>query len=205
MILSILICTLPDRENQFNELLASLHRQLQNSGRVSYVKSQILHGNYYINRLVYGDIEIIACGDYRKHSIGKKRNILMDEAVGEYTCFIDDDDSVSDNYLELILEGVNKKVDCCSLKGIITFDGDRPKPFIHYKDCEKYYETDEAYHRYPNHLNCIKASISQQFRFPETNHGEDTSFATQVKQSGFIKTEHAIEPVIYFYNYISNK
>lgn len=205
MILSILICTLLEREKQFNELISSLHNQLQKAGRIGYVKSQVLHGNYYINRLVYGDVEIIACGDNRSNTIGKKRNILMAEATGEYVCCIDDDDKVSDNYIELLMGGINKGVDCCSLTGIITFDGERPKKFIHYMNCTHYYETTEAYHRFPNHLNCIKASIANQFKFPEKSHGEDTDWATLVKQSGLIKTEHTIEQVIYNYKFVTNK
>lgn len=62
-----------------------------------------------------------------------------------------------------------------------------------------------TYERYPNHLNCIKSSIAKKFKFPETNHGEDTDWATQIHKSGLIKTEHYIPEIIYYYDYKSKK
>jgi glycosyltransferase involved in cell wall biosynthesis len=150
------------------------------------------------------EVEIISWNAVQP-SIGGKRNALLTWARGKYVAMIDDDDRVSDNYIDLLMEGIKKDVDCCSLKGIITFDGERPKEFWHYLGCETYHETPEAYHRFPNHLNCIRASIAKQFKFPEISHGEDTDWATQLKRSGLLKTEHRIDEVIYFYNYKSKK
>ena len=59
------------------------------------------------------------------------------------------------------------------------------------------------YERYPNHLNCIKASIAKQFKFPEKNHGEDTDWATQIHKSGLLKSEYQIDDVIYYYDWRS--
>lgn len=144
-------------------------------------------------------------------SIGQKRNELLQDAEGEYVCFIDDDDIVSDNYVELLMEGINKEVDCCSLKGIITEDGKNPLIFEHSLKYGAYRTVTDSpvdqvrYERYPNHLNCIRTDIAKQFRFPETNHGEDTDWATQIHKSGLLKTEHYIPEVIYYYEYLSKK
>src|SRR5688572_12632582 len=55
--------------------------------------------------------------------IGEKRNCLLYLAKGEYVAFVDDDDDVSENYIDLLMEGINKGVDCCSLKGEYSVDG----------------------------------------------------------------------------------
>jgi len=138
-------------------------------------------------------------------SVGLKRNRLLERAKGKYLAFFDSDDMPTECYIESIMEGINKDVDCCSLTGLIMIDGRPPKKFIHYKDCTHYYEKPDAYHRFPNHLNTIRATIAKQFKFPEINYGEDTDWATQIKKSGLIKTEHTIEPVIYLYKYSSDK
>lgn len=153
------------------------------------------------------DIEILVYVDKGEKTIGEKRNKLLEWAKGEYLCFFDDDDLPSKNYIKNILEGIKKDVDCCSLRGIITFNGENPECFEHsikYKEY-KTVDCDIRYQRYPNHLNCIKSSIAKQFKFPEINHGEDSDWAAQVYRSGLIKTEHYITDVIYHYKFITNK
>jgi len=140
-------------------------------------------------------------------TIGEKRNKLLKIAEGDYVCFIDDDDDISDDYIKLLLEGINKNVDCCSLRGVITFDGETPEVFEHSIKYKEYKTTDNdiMYERYPNHLNCIKSSIAKQFSFLAINHGEDTDWATQIFNSGLLVHEHFIDKVIYHYKYITNK
>lgn len=178
--LSILICHTPGRE----EFLSRL------------------------KRIIWPQIDIgaeIIIHDGLGMSIGQKRNELLQSASGEYVCFIDDDDRVVDNYVELLMEGINKGVDCCSLKGIITEDGKNPKEFIHSIRYDSWFEKDGIYYRNTNHLNAVKSSIAKQMKFPETNHGEDRSYSDQLLQSGLLKTEHWIEQVIYYYEYRSKK
>lgn len=155
------------------------------------------------------EIEICTEKDNREKSIGEKRNLLLERANGKYVAFFDDDDKPSDNYIELLLEGIEKDVDCCSLKGIITTDGADPRIYEHsLKYSEWRTNGDDAavkYERPPNHLNCIKSEIAKQFKFPETYHGEDHVWSMAIQKSGLLKTEHYIDQVIYYYNYNSKK
>lgn len=184
--LSILICTIPKRSDFFDRIIRQIADQETDETEVLYNSDQSI-------------------------SIGAKRNELLYSSNGEYVCFIDDDDLIYSRYIELLFEGINKGVDCCSLKGIITEDGMNPLVFEHsikyraYETVSNSKEGEVRYLRYPNHLNCIKASIAKQFRFPETNHGEDTDWATQIFKSGLLKTEHYIPEVIYYYEFRSKK
>lgn len=157
------------------------------------------------------EIEILTDPREQPTSVGTKRNSLLERATGEYVAFFDSDDKPCNNYIELLLEGIDKGADCCSLKGIMTTDDKNPEIFEHsikydkYETIESAKEGEVKYLRFPNHLNCIKASIAKKFKFPETNWSEDTNWATQIHKSGLIKTEHYIPDVLYYYLYKNKK
>jgi len=197
-LLSLLIPTTPDRSESFRRLTESLTRQIHHSGGFEAVHIHTLETPKWdkANPVSY-------------HSIGYKRNRLLQEATGLYVAFIDDDDRVVSDYIELLLEGIDFGPDCCSLNGIITEDGKNPLRFQHSIRHNAYVTCPDAeeirYLRYPNHLNCIRADIAKQFQFPETMHSEDTDWATQIHRSRLLKTEYDIPEVIYYYDFISNK
>lgn len=188
---SILIPSLISREASLNALRMQIDKQAKEIGWTD------------------SDYEIVTHIDNGAESIGKKRNDLLNSASGMYVAFIDDDDEVGSNYLRNIAEGIGKNVDCCSLLGVITWDDKNPELFEHsikYKEYKTAVPTSGIkYERYPNHLNCIRTAIARQFKFPATDFGEDTDWATQVFKSGLIKKEHYISDVIYHYKFKTNK
>jgi len=184
MKLSILIPTIPERKEMFNRLIIALIAQWTEG------------------------VEI--CSNDDEGSIGTKRNQLLQEASGEYVCFIDDDDTVSSTYIQDILTAIESKPDCVSLRGVITWDGSNPEIFEHSLRYPAYVThtlpvNGIKYERYPNHLNTIKASIAKQFKFPEINFGEDSDWAKQIHDSGLINTEVYIDKVLYHYLFKPNK
>lgn len=200
--LSILIPTTPERKPFLDKLFVQFEDQLS--------PFSLRVGSYSIVRYACKeDVEILVFPDNKQSSVGAKRNAILSEAKGEYIASVDSDDRISNNYFKLLFEGIEKGVDCCSLKGVITEDGKNPLIFEHSIKYKEYKTNPEGmpvrYERYPNHLNCIKASIAKQFKFPDKNHSEDTEWATQIFNSGLIKTEHYIDEIIYYYDYISNK
>jgi len=200
--LSILICLTPDRIKFFPQLIRAFDKQLPELLNSDYEK----RNGYDIFRFTYGTIvEICVCLDDKILTVGEKRNILNEWAKGDYVAHFDSDDLPSDCYIEENMKGINLGVDCCSLIGEMTTNGKNAEVFKHYKDCQKYDKVDGVWVRYPNHLNCIKASIAKQFKFPEISFSEDTAWATLLHNSGLIKTEYLVEKTIYYYRYISNK
>ena len=185
MKLSILICTLNSRFHFFSELINQLNKQKRSEVEVLYEKD---------------DGQMI---------IGDKRNKLLKRAKGDYVAFIDDDDSISSDYIEKVLKAIESNPDCCSLTGVMTWNGVNPQIFEH-SIKYKAYKTNTnnepiKYERYPNHLNIIKREIAQQFSFISVNNGEDTHWATQIFNAGVLKTEAIIEGVIYHYKFRTNK
>lgn len=189
MKLSILIPTLPTRMD-FRKRIAEM-----------LANSMIRYKNNVDDR---GDIEIIT-DDRTGISIGAKRNIMLQAATGEYICFIDDDDRIADNYVELVMVGIVTNPDCCSLSGIITTDGKDPKPFIHSIDYNEFFERDGVYYRCPNHLNTIRTELARQCPFPDWQRSEDSNFAFQLRDKRLLKVEYKIPETLYFYDYVSDK
>ena len=186
--LSILIPTLSSRSEQCLSLVDKLLDQIE-------------RGDYI------GKVEVVTLYDQGEKPTGQKRNELIQMAKGEYICFVDDDDEVAINYIDLLMDGIEEGADCCSLRGIITWDGQNPEFFEHSIRYSEYKTTENPikYERFPNHLNCIKKSIAMQVEFPSITFGEDTDFAHKLHKTGLIKTEHYIDSVLYHYKFKTNK
>lgn len=140
--------------------------------------------------------EILINTDNRIKKVGAKRNELLQAAKGEYVVFIDDDDTISEDYLLRVFEGINYGVDHIGIS--MMYQPDKGKHMLvkcskDYRPCEK----DGVYLRMAQHVCPIKASIAKQITFQETNFGEDTIYAEKV--SKLIKTEYLIDTPIYFY------
>lgn len=178
--LSILICTLPERAGYLRRLMASLEKKARGC-----------------------PVEILTDNRGRNITIGAKRNALLQRARGEYAAFIDDDDEVSGDYIQLVLKALSQKPDCAELRGEITTNGMNPKPFIHTVACKEWHEKDGVYWRMPNHLNAIRRELALQAGFPEKSFGEDHDFSKRVQP--LLKTQGDIAQTIYYYRYRSKK
>jgi len=180
---SILICTITERAQQFEQLTSILKKQIQEH-----------HLENKIEVLFFCDVA-------GQCPIGYKRNKLLQASSGKYTCFVDDDDMLHVDYIKLIYDKLQTDVDCVSLMGIRTKDGKDPEPFIHSIEYDSYFARDGIWRRPPNHLNPIKRTKAITCAFPVVNWGEDTDWAMALSRSGCLKTQEKIEVPYYFYNY----
>jgi len=174
--LSILIPSLEERKPKFEQLKAELANQMGKR-----------------------NVEVLSLSDNRQMSIGQKRNMLLTQSTGEYVSFVDDDDMVSPDYIEKILNALTKNPDCSSLTGEIVFSDGYSRPFIHSLRYTQWIDDHEGkvYYRPPNHLNAVRRAIAVQVGFPPWNSGEDRSFSMGIRH--FLKKEEWIEGVIYNY------
>jgi len=198
-ILSILIPCTPDRLPFLQQLGRQFHDQLG-------LTTKMDHSDNPLSRDTYGDVEVIYFEDNYQHSIGHKRNILLQGAQGDYIAFIDSDDRIGPNYFKHAFKGIEQGVDACGLTGIITEDGQNPKKFIHSMRYDSWFEKDGVYYRNNNHLNVIRREIAQKMKFPETSQGEDHDYSKKLLASGLIKTEYWDEnEILYYYDFRSKK
>jgi len=175
------ILHLPKRADVYNKLIAVLNAQIAAANAQDIV-------------------EIITETDNGENTVGKKRNTVLDKARGEYVCFIDDDDMVTDIYVSKTLKALESRPDVVELVGFL------PKynlPFIHNLNCGGHFRKDGIQFRTPNHLNTIKTSIAKEVRYPEISHGEDQDYSHRLWSSGLMKTESLIGDRMYIYQFDS--
>lgn len=175
------ILHLPKRAECYGKLIAELNKQ------IAFNNAQ-------------DKIEIITETDNGENTVGKKRNNILDKAKGEYVCFIDDDDMITEIYISKILKALESNPDVVELVGFL------PKynlPFIHNLNCGGHFKKDGIQFRTPNHLNTIKTSIARQVRYPEISHGEDQDYSHRLWDSGLMKTESLIGERMYIYQFDS--
>lgn len=187
--LSILIPSLVSRDEMYQSLIEELNKQINECNASE-------------------DVEILSLIDEKEMSIGEKRNQLQQSAKGKYSCFFDDDDWPSSDYISKILKAIEEDKDCCSFTGVITFDGQTPEIFEHSLKYPEWRTNDTGtpkYERYPNHLNVIKTSIARNFSFLNISHGEDHDWSTQIHKAKALRSESVIEGVIYHYKYVTKK
>jgi glycosyltransferase involved in cell wall biosynthesis len=102
-LLSILICTIDGRESFLQSLLQNIENQIK-----GYEK----------------EIEVVVCKDNKERTIGSKRNELLQGCIGEWACFIDDDDQIAEDYIPKAIKILKEEnPDCINLIGVITTDG----------------------------------------------------------------------------------
>lgn len=164
-LLSILISTLPSRIATYSQLISELDRQA--TGK---------------------PVEIIALCDNRARTTGEKRNSLLQSAQGQFSTFIDDDDSIAADYVDSILEAIvaNPAVDAIGF-GVQTIYGRRRPSTVHYDLANA-----------PGFFMPWRVSMMRRHLFPSVSVAEDQDWAARMNQEArrFAK----IDKVLYFYN-----
>lgn len=179
--LSILIATMPIRVVKLN----SLWKMLEANG------------------LNFPDVEVIV-DNSMEYNIGTKRNKLLERATGDYITYIDDDDQIPSNYVQLILDACKLGSDCVGINGTITTNGhDLRKWFISREYGSWYTGAEGTYYRTPNHISPVKRELALQSGFPEISFGEDAEYSRRLLP--LLKNETIITQPIYHYDYYTSK
>lgn len=183
MRLSILIPTVYDRELQFAQLRDFLTKQIPSSD----------------------DVEILSlCTHPVKNGgmpTGGKRQQLLSIAKGQYVVFIDDDDKVSNEYVEEILAATLHNPDVITFDGWMTSDGkDRMEFSI---AVGNHYETvGNMYLRPPNHICPIKREYALMIGYDvNSSNGEDYDYSMRLKHADLLRTEIHIAKKLYHYDH----
>jgi glycosyltransferase involved in cell wall biosynthesis len=181
---SILICSLENRKHFLDRLLQIIKPQITN------------------------EVEVLISLDDGSLSIGKKRNDLLERSKGEYIAFVDDDDLVSEDYVELILKALESKPDVVGIHLHHLTDGVLTGLTYHSLDYDSWWEEKTLgsltkYYRNPNHLNPVKKIYALQVKFPEISFGEDKEYSNNILP--LLKTQNKISQEIYYYYFRTNK
>lgn len=176
--LSVLVCSIESRRHFLARLLAGLSYQ------------------------VGGGCELLIDTDDGDTTIGEKRNRLLDRSAGQYVCFIDDDDAVSDDYVKRILEATKDGADCVGFKVARFLDGEyqgEATHSIHHPEQHeiKVWRQPWVYFRWINHLCPVRRELALETRFRNLSLGEDVDYAERIRP--LLKSETQIDRVLYHY------
>lgn len=183
MLLSILIPTVWEREEQFNKL----YRFLQNILDLEDLNEQV---------------ELVTYCDNKGLTIGEKREILYSDASGTYSWMIDDDDCIPADAISSILEATKSDTDCITFEERVIIDGveSRSNFSLQYADWGEN-QGGFDYVRTPFFKTPIKTVICQQVPIPHIRFGEDHAFARAIKP--LLHSEIHIDKQLYFYTHVS--
>lgn len=176
---SLLICTIPTRQEIFSTLLEE----------IEVYKKQV-------------SIKVQVLFDMRTDiSVGQKRNDLITRASGKYSCFVDDDDKITSDYLKVLEDAINtgNDYDSIAFNGRYYIQGLYVKPFHHSLRYKNWFEDEKGYYRNPNHLNPMKTHILRKLLFKNVSFEEDLDFATRLQNTSLIKTEYSHNKIQYLY------
>jgi hypothetical protein len=176
---SVLIPTIPGREASLQALLDSLREK--------------------VARLAPGlRMDINVNFDNREKSIGVKREELLQGAKGKYMSFIDDDDEITDAYIEDLRDTIAGGFDVMRLRGQI-----QQYTFTHSLEntLSGMMAKGEVFLRPPNHLNPMLTDVAKFNHFGDATRGEDLDWTIRLAQKKFLEREYQSDPSRIHYIY----
>jgi len=178
--LSILLPTVGGRERAFNELLTFIEKQAE----------------------PYPDIEILSAFDNKEISIGAKRQLLYEAATGVYSWQIDDDDWLSDDASEKVMQAAKLKADCITFQEQCLFNGKQNGKSNFSIKYKVWAENEDGFDhvRTPFFKTPIKTDICLKVGVKDMRYAEDHQFAVDVLKH--LKSEAHINRVVYIYRYV---
>ncbi len=180
-ILSVLIPTISEREDEANKLYRSLERRAK--GR----KVEILMLR-----------ENLLCG------IGEARNKLLRAAGGKYVTFLDDDDALSEGYFELVLDATARDKDVVTYDQWATVDGEegRVSCRLRYKEVQPF--RPGAVTKRPPWFWCAwRRELACAYAVPQVRRNEDIMWLKHLWME--VETETHIPQILHRYNFSSSK
>lgn len=178
--ISFLIPTIPGRDASLQRMMQSIHERM---GRIA-------------PNLRY---EIRLGFDNKEASVGRKRDNLLQASKGKYSAFVDDDDEITDAYIEDLAETIRGNFHVMRLRGTV-----QQYTFTHsiaVKLNEPMARGNDFF-RPPNHLNPMLTDVAKLVRFKDASRGEDLDWTMRMANVGFLTSEYTsdLSRIHYIYN-----
>lgn len=179
---SVLVASLVERSSQREALLASIRE------KVARICPELR-------------VEYMTDIDNRQKTVGRKRTELLQKARGKYMSFIDDDDDITDAYIEDLVECLKGNYQVMRLYGQMTNYRFMHSISVGIHDRMVVGEP-PLFQRPPNHLNPMMTDLARYVTFKDVRRGEDADWAVRLAKTGFIRKEYRSDPsrVHYIYN-----
>lgn len=149
------------------------------------------------------DVELLSLFDNKKRSVGAKRQAMLDLVQGEYCVFIDDDDSIANNYVDEIMKSLYENTNCDCVVFDVETKVNNGDPFLCKFGTEfEYGYIDNNNHQLgwrgkPAHVMVYKSSIAKAHRYNDLGNSEDVDWVKRACLD--IKHQVRINRTLYFY------
>ena len=176
--LSILTPSIPERIHQLSALMLRIQRQIDRTG---------------------AKVEHLVLIDNRARSIGSKRDALLRAARGHYVAFVDDDDNVSDNYVQEITDAARENRDVITFEQRAIYNGAESTVRFRLGQDNGPFVPGGVTLRNAWHVCAWWRRMAILASFPDSNYGEDWAWASQL--CALAKTETHIPQVLHHYTH----
>ena len=188
IILSILTPAVPSRLEQVGQLIKKLEYQIWRQGE---------------GRKIHYPVEHLVLLDNKQRTVGEKRDALLVAAKGKYVAFVDDDDDVSDDYVESIFSAaVMNNPDVITFEQMATVNG--TAGFVEFRlgHPNDSFDPSRITRRNAWHVCAWRRTLAILSHFPASNYGEDWAFAAPLCAMPNLREVH-IDKVLHFYRHSS--
>lgn len=176
---SVLVATLSSRQEKFLGLLDVLLPQAEADGRV----------------------EVVALQNDGERSLAEYRQVLLEDARGDYVSYADDDDTVEADFVPAVTAAMEGWPDFIAFWHAYYVSGMRePRPVVTGIGHDGWHDTAGAMIRGVTHINPVRSVIARHADFRRPSEGqEDWSYVSQV--GPLLRTQAEIPRVLYHYRH----
>lgn len=191
IILSVLIPSIPERGDDFGQLMGNLLYQKE--------QLELVHPSIGNIQLLFDCSEKFLDGGI---SIGKKRESLAQRAQGKYLCFLDDDEDIAPNYVETLVRLCQLDADVVTFRNLTKTDFYWTIVDMSLKNTTNEEATpDRIVKRQPWHICPVKSEYAKLYDFEDSNYGEDFSWMKRVLTH--CNSEAHTDQILHCYNHSS--
>lgn len=146
-------------------------------------------------------VEIRFKEDNKQISVGAKRQLLLQEATGDYISFFDSDDVPFSYYVKLIIQALAQSPDCVGFLIHMTTNGQRPQVCCHSLQYPEWEQKVDGYDYVRNvtHFNPVRRDLALKIGFKDVRYGEDRKYSDAVTK--LCKKEVFINKKLFHYKY----
>lgn len=145
------------------------------------------------------EVEVLYLIDNRCMTVGDKRNRIKSIATGDYIAFVDDDDRISDNYINELIAAIEYDQDVITFKCQVQDRSGEIKMCYYSLKYNQDFDFGQNCYRIPNPRVCVKRAIANRVQFRDISLGEDYYFGVDIKP--LVETEYFINKVLYYYDF----
>ena len=189
ILLSILTASIPERADKLEMLTEKITAQI---------------GDLPVEHLVFLD--------NRKRTIGAKRDALLRIARGTFIAYVDDDDTVSPDYVASLVDAIkiaitptfsqtDHRVDVITFAQFARVDEASAKIVVGLRQENQPFVPDTEVLRAAWHICAWRRSVAILSHFPESNYGEDWAFAAQLNR--IARASIHLDKVLHVYRFNS--